>query len=306
MRIFSNLQHFMCCAKVGTIKGALFGPWHRLCMWRLSYLRGAQRQICPATGSITAAREPRGRILLRVIYVWMIPSVYHLPPRVAFQRDIPSPWRDCWSANGDQINVCVIHSHMGALLHVLEDGERENRSGPDSESQNGGWIKTGKLGGFEKPERFKRSLACAGHSSGCGGDWFGSAPSPKPRWCKRSRVLSKWSPADCWPLCLFPSIVLRVGERGCARVRVGSWGVPVCMPPGALGRARAGEGTLKDLPVLPRCMSEQSVQLIFARPWLQSSPWWQESSGTLSHLTLFWHWDVLTPTIRLYFPPAAA
>lgn len=117
-----SLRSLACCAKVGTIKGALFGPWQRLCMRRQSYLRGAQRQICPATGSISAAREPRGGILLRGICVWMIPPVYHLPLRAAFQRDIPPPWRECWSANGDGINVCVTHSHMGALLQ-LEDGE---------------------------------------------------------------------------------------------------------------------------------------------------------------------------------------
>lgn len=50
-----------------------------------------------------------------------------------------------------------------------------------------------------------------------------------------------------------------------------SGGVAVGMPPGALGRAHAGEGT--ELPLSLRCMNEQSVQLIFARPWLQSSSW---------------------------------
>lgn len=193
-------------------------------MWRQSYSRGAQPQICPATGSITAAREPRGRILLRVICVRMMCSVHHILLRVAFQRDIPSPWQECWSANGEQINVCVIHSHMGALLHVPVRSWQwitECRLNKDGEN----W------GALKHRSSLKQSLTCAGYRRGCGEDQFGSAPSPKPRWCKRSRVLSKWSPADCWPLCLFPSIMLRVWERVCARVPVGRWGVPACMPP---------------------------------------------------------------------------
>lgn len=62
---------------------------------------------------------------LCVIHVWMICSVYHSSLWVAFQCDIPSPWRECWSANRNEMNACVIHSHMGTFLHMLEDGERE-------------------------------------------------------------------------------------------------------------------------------------------------------------------------------------
>lgn len=74
-------------------------------------------------------------------------------------------------------------------------------------------------------------------------------------------------------LCVFSHLSCCVREGACVCVCVGSGGVAVCMPLGALGRARAGEGTRKELPLSLHCMNEQSVQLIFLRPWLHSSPW---------------------------------
>lgn len=59
------------------------------------------------------------------VCVGMICSVYHLLLRVAFHWDIPSRWRECWSANGDKINACVIQDPMGSLIHMVEDRKWE-------------------------------------------------------------------------------------------------------------------------------------------------------------------------------------
>lgn len=60
--------------------------------------------------------------------VWMIRSVYHFPLRVAFQQDIPSRWRECWSANGGQ-DECTCHSqpHGISSSHARGQEVRKNR-----------------------------------------------------------------------------------------------------------------------------------------------------------------------------------
>lgn len=60
----------------------------------------------PLTTSVTSCM-----IMPVCACVWMICSVYHFPPRVAFQRDIPSCWRECWFANRDKINACHSPPH---------------------------------------------------------------------------------------------------------------------------------------------------------------------------------------------------
>lgn len=155
------------------------------------------------------------------VCVWMICSVYYFPWRVAFQWDIPSHWWECWSANGDEMNARAIHNHMGSLPHMPEDGKWETVRSWRWTAQcrlNSG----GDIGSLLELSPFKTiaDLYCILQCNDGGKDRFGSAPSPKSRWCKRTRVLSKWSPADCWPLCLFPSIMpssvcVCVGGEGC-------------------------------------------------------------------------------------------
>lgn len=134
----SNLQHFVCCAKVGTIKGALFGPWQRLCMWRQSYLRGSQRQICPATGSITAAREPRGGILLRGICL-KDTSCISPPPEGGFSARYTAAMTGVLICKWRR-DKCVCHSqpHGSPPSAGGQEGGGGDRSGRDSESPNTG------------------------------------------------------------------------------------------------------------------------------------------------------------------------
>ena len=123
----------------------------------------------------------------------------------------------------------------------------------------------------------------------CGKDPFGSAPSPKSRWCKRIRVLSKWSPADCWPLCLFPSIMpckvsVCVGGEGC----LFACKLDVC----------ASERLWKIC--LCRWLSNLSCSYSakHIQPWPRPCLWWRESCGSFNQLRLFWQWEVLL--LRIY------
>ena len=196
---------------------------------------------------------------------------------------------------------------MGSLNHMVEDRKWE-RVGSWRWTAQCRSNRDGVTGGLLKLEPVKTiaDLYCVLHR--LQKERFGSAPSPKSRWCKRTRVLSKWSPADCWPLCLFPSIMLScVAVWLCARTCVyWQWGTLVCVPLSAFGCARVSEGLWRIclcgcvtwMSNLACSYSAKHIQRR-PRPRPRPCPWWQESRGSLNQLTLFWQWKMFMP--RTYF-----
>lgn len=232
-------------------------------------------------------------------------SLYHFPLRVAFQGDIPSHWRECWSANGHKINARVIHIHMGSVLRILEDRKWET-------VRSWWWITKRRLNKDEDtgnpfkfwPFKTFADLYCILQWLWKRSLWVSSIS--KSRWCKRTRVLSKWSPADCWPLCLFPSIM---PSSGCACVCFGSERcLFACHSVHFVARVQVRLWRI----CLCHCVAWMSnlscsYSAKHSQPWPQPSPWWRERRESLNQLTLFWQWKVLMLRILfLCFLPSVA
>ena len=83
------------------------------------------------------------------VCVWMIRSVYHFPLRVAFQRDIPSRWRECWSAKGGTRWMHVsFTTTWDPFFTCQRTGSKKKQQGHDGRPHGAGYLAGRDTGGL--------------------------------------------------------------------------------------------------------------------------------------------------------------